>query len=67
VVNVAHQLGNSLGLAVLVSLAAAGAHGLSGAMLLAHRVTSALTASAVFLMLALLLMVRLQRAPATVS
>lgn len=67
VVNVAHQLGNSLGLAVLVALAAAGAHGLSGTMLLAHRVTTALTASAVFLMLALLLTGRMQRAPVLVS
>jgi len=67
VVNVAHQLGNSLGLAVLVALAAAGAHGLSGTMLLAHRVTTALTASAVFLMLALLLTGRLRRVPVMVS
>ncbi|MYM24265.1 MFS transporter [Duganella sp. FT135W] len=58
VVNVAHQLGNSLGLAVLVSLAAIGAHELHGAALLAHRVTTALTASSVMLVLALLLMVR---------
>jgi EmrB/QacA subfamily drug resistance transporter len=58
-VNVAHQLGNSLGLAVLVALAAAGARGLSGAGLLAHRVTTALSASSVLLVLALLLMVRL--------
>ena len=42
VVNVAHQLGNSLGLAVLVSLA--------------DRVTRALTASSIMLALALLLM-----------
>lgn len=47
VVNVAHQLGNSLGLAVLVALA-----GSSG---LAHRVTTALTAATIFLALALLL------------
>lgn len=67
VVNVAHQLGNSLGLAVLVALAAAGAHRLSGVALLAHRVTTALTASSIFLILALLLMVRLQRAPVVVS
>jgi EmrB/QacA subfamily drug resistance transporter len=67
VVNVAHQLGNSLGLAVLVALAATGAHQLSGAALLAHRVTTALTASSIFLILALLLMVRLQRAPVVVS
>ncbi|MRW84065.1 MFS transporter [Pseudoduganella sp. FT26W] len=57
VVNVAHQLGNSLGLAVLVALAAAGARGLSGVDLLAQRVTTALSASSVFLVLALLLMV----------
>lgn len=61
VVNVAHQLGNSLGLAVLVALAAAGAHGLSGAPLLAHRVTIALTASSVMLALAWLLMARAGR------
>ncbi|QJD93870.1 MFS transporter [Duganella dendranthematis] len=67
VVNVAHQLGNSLGLAVLVALHATGAHQLSGAALLAHRVTTALTASSIFLILALLLMVRLQRAPVVVS
>lgn len=67
VVNVAHQLGNSLGLAVLVALAAAGADQLSGVALLAHRVTTALTASSIFLILALLLMVRLQRAPVVVS
>jgi EmrB/QacA subfamily drug resistance transporter len=58
VVNVAHQLGNSLGLAVLVALAAVGAHQLSGVALLAHRVTTALTASSVFLVAALLLMAR---------
>lgn len=57
VVNVAHQLGNSLGLAVLVSLAAFGADNLSGVALLAHRVTRALTASSIMLALALLLMV----------
>ncbi|MRW93558.1 MFS transporter [Duganella sp. FT80W] len=48
VVNVAHQLGNALGLAVLVALA--------GASGLAQRVTTALSASSVFLLLALLLM-----------
>jgi sugar phosphate permease len=50
VVNVAHQLGNSLGLAVLVALAGGGG--------LAQRVTTALTASTVFLLLALGLMAR---------
>lgn len=59
VVNVAHQLGNSLGLAVLVALAGAGARGLHGAALRAHRVTTALSASSAFLLLALLLMARL--------
>ncbi|MBV7537584.1 MFS transporter [Duganella sp. sic0402] len=49
VVNVAHQLGNSLGLAALVALA--------GAAPLAQRVTTALSASSVMLALALLLMV----------
>nr|WP_315259522.1 MFS transporter [uncultured Duganella sp.] len=53
VVNVAHQLGNSLGLAVLVALA--------GAAPLAQRVTSALTASSVMLALALLLMAQAGR------
>lgn len=48
VVNVAHQLGNSLGLAVLVALA--------GAAPLAQRVTTALTASSVMLVLALALL-----------
>jgi EmrB/QacA subfamily drug resistance transporter len=48
VVNVAHQLGNSLGLAVLVALA--------GAAPLAQRVGTALTASSAMLALALLLM-----------
>lgn len=55
VVNVAHQLGNSLGLAILVALAAVGARDLQGAALLIHRVTTALTASTGMLALALLL------------
>ena len=55
VVNVAHQLGNSLGLAVLVAISSFGAGGLSGTALLAHRVTSALTSAAAMLALALLL------------
>jgi MFS family permease len=59
VVNVAHQLGNSLGLAVLVALAAVGAGQLQGAVLLAHRVTAALTTGAGWLALALLLVVAL--------
>jgi EmrB/QacA subfamily drug resistance transporter len=60
VVNVAHQLGNSLGLAVLVALAATGARGVSGIGLLAHRVTTALTASSTFLVLAVLLIAGVQ-------
>lgn len=59
VVNVAHQLGNSLGLAVLVAVAAVGAGQLQGAALLAHRVTAALTTGAGWLALALLLVVAL--------
>jgi MFS family permease len=55
VVNVAHQLGNSLGLAVLVAIAAVGAGRLQGAALLAHRVTAALTTAAGLLALAFLL------------
>jgi MFS family permease len=55
VVNVAHQLGNSLGLAVLVAIAAVGAGRLQGAALLAHRVTAALTTATGLLALAFLL------------
>jgi EmrB/QacA subfamily drug resistance transporter len=55
VVNVAHQLGNSLGLAVLVAIAAAGTGQLQGVALLAHRVTAALTAASVLLALAFVL------------
>lgn len=55
IVNVAHQLGNSLGLAILVALAAFGARQLDGAALLAHRVTVALDGAAAMLALALLL------------
>ena len=55
IVNVAHQLGNSLGLAVLVAISALGARTLAGAALLAHRVTFALSSAAAMLALALLL------------
>ena len=55
VVNVAHQLGNSLGLAALVAVAAHGAGAATGATLLLHRVNTALAWSAGFLVLALLL------------
>ena len=55
IVNVAHQLGNSLGLAVLVAISALGARKLAGVALLAHRVTFALSSAAAMLALALLL------------
>ena len=53
VVNVAHQLGGSLGLGLLVTVfAAAGSEALSGRDLLAHQIGAALTAGAVLLALA---------------
>ncbi|WP_136616373.1 MULTISPECIES: MFS transporter [Mesorhizobium] len=55
VVNVAHQLGNSLGLGVLVAVAAVGAGALDGRELLAYRVGTALTAGSAMLALALLI------------
>ncbi len=57
VVNTAHQLGNSLGLAVLVAAAAFGAAGLSGPTLLAHRVAVALTGSSIMMALALIVVI----------
>jgi EmrB/QacA subfamily drug resistance transporter len=54
-VNVAHQLGGSLGLAILVVVfAAAGPAGLSGVELLAHRIAVVMDTSAVMLVLALI-------------
>lgn len=53
-VNTAHQLGNSIGLAILVAAAAFGTAGLSGHDLLAQRVSVALTGSSVMMALALL-------------
>lgn len=53
-VNVAHQLGGSIGLGVLVVVfAAAGASALEGRTLLAHRVAASLTAGTAMLALAL--------------
>jgi EmrB/QacA subfamily drug resistance transporter len=53
VVNVAHQLGGSLGLGLLVTVfAAAGSEALSGRDLLAHQIGAALTAGAILLALA---------------
>ncbi len=56
VTNVAHQIGGSLGLAVLVTVFAAADGGgtLDGGALLAHRISAALTAGAFLLALALL-------------
>jgi predicted MFS family arabinose efflux permease len=68
VTNVAHQIGGSLGLAVLVAVfAAAGGSTLHGSDLLAHRIAAALTAGATLLVLALLtaLVVRPRRAPSS--
>jgi EmrB/QacA subfamily drug resistance transporter len=59
-VNVAHQLGGSLGLGILVAVfAAADAPALDGPELLAHRISAALTAGAVMLALALAVVVAL--------
>jgi len=55
VTNVAHQIGGSLGLAVLVAVfAAAGSSSLHGSALLAHRIAASLTAGAALLALALI-------------
>lgn len=53
--NVAHQIGAALGLAVLVSAGAVGIHHLDGAALLAHRVTVAFSTATGMLALALVL------------
>jgi predicted MFS family arabinose efflux permease len=59
-VNVAHQLGGSFGLGILVTVfAAADAGGLSADGLLAHRVSTSLTVGTGMLALALVLVVRL--------
>ena len=77
VTNVAHQIGGSLGLAVLVAVSAAAGSGLTGTALLADRIGAALTTGAGLLLLALLVAVagrprhvlhpahRLQGAPRT--
>ena len=55
ITNVAHQIGGSLGLAVLVAVfAATGSTTLHGGALLAHRISASLTVGAVLLALALL-------------
>jgi sugar phosphate permease len=60
VVNVAHQLGGSLGLGLLVTVfAAAGSADLGGVDLLAHQIGAALTAGAVLLALGLVVVLLL--------
>jgi EmrB/QacA subfamily drug resistance transporter len=55
VVNVVHQIGSALGLAILVAVGAAGAQAVHGAAFTAHRVTYAFTASTGMLALSLIL------------
>jgi EmrB/QacA subfamily drug resistance transporter len=67
-VNVAHQLGGSLGLGVLVTVfAAAGSAALDARDLLAYRVATALTAGTVMLVLALAVVVALIVRPRTAA
>lgn len=63
-VDVAHQLGNSLGLAVLVAVAAVGAGNLSGPALQLHRVDAALDSATALLALALVLVFTVMARPA---
>ena len=65
VVNVAHQLGNSLGLSVLIALAAVGTAHLGGVSLLVHRISAALGWASVMMGLALVLICGLIVWPAT--
>jgi len=51
-VNVAHQLGSSVGLGVLIAVAAIGSGGLAGRDLTAHRIVMAFDAATVLLVLA---------------
>jgi EmrB/QacA subfamily drug resistance transporter len=63
-VNVAHQLGGSLGLGVLVTVFASAAPQELGAReLLAHRISSSLSVGAVMLALALVVVITLIRSP----
>jgi predicted MFS family arabinose efflux permease len=65
VVNVAHQLGGSLGLGILVTVFAGAERGAGGGAqhALAHAVSSAVTGSAVFLALGLAVVLVVMRAP----
>ncbi|TNM63344.1 MFS transporter [Aliirhizobium smilacinae] len=54
-VNVAHQMGSSVGLSILIAVAAIGSAGLSGADLTAYRVSRAFDAGTVLVVLALLI------------
>jgi sugar phosphate permease len=57
VVNVAHQLGSSLGLGVLVAVAAFGSQGLHGTALLARRASVAMETGSALIALTLILAV----------
>ncbi|WP_313199250.1 MFS transporter [Rhizobium sp.] len=54
-VNVAHQIGSSVGLGILIAVAAIGSSGLSGADLTAYRVSHAFNAGTVMLVATLLI------------
>ncbi|EJJ29495.1 MFS transporter [Rhizobium sp. CF142] len=63
-VNVAHQLGASVGLSILIAAAAIGAAGMQGIELTAHRVSTAFDAGTIMLAFALLIAVlSIRRAP----
>lgn len=70
-VNVAHQLGSSVGLSVLVAIAAVGETGLAGPELALHRIRQAFDAGTVMLVFALLVVVvtivRFRSAPVTAN
>lgn len=60
VVNVAHQIGAALGIGILVAYASGAKHTLAGAQLLASRVSLAMEAAAVMLVLTLLIVLLTQ-------